>query len=291
MQRIQDIISSGKKTLSYEFFTPKTPEGRETLLANARTLVDAARPDFISVTYGAGGSTREHTTALVVRLQHDLGLPVMHHLTCIGHSRDELRSIVADLRMQGVENILALRGDPPSGTDIWQAHEDGFHYAWELARMIHDVAPECSIAGAGFPEGHPESPDLETDAANLVKKVDHGVSLLITQLFFETNLYSEYLKRIARHGINLPVLPGILPVTNYQNLINFTAGCQASVPESVHTRFAPLAEDDAATRQAGIDLAVRMSQELLASGAPGVHFYTLNRVEPVLSIVRKLGLR
>ncbi|HPH02449.1 MAG TPA: methylenetetrahydrofolate reductase [Spirochaetota bacterium] len=290
MQRIRDILASGTRTLSYEFFTPKTAEGRETLLQNARTLVAEARPDFISVTYGAGGTTREHTTALVVRLQHDLGIPVMHHLTCIGHSRDELRAIVSDLRMQGVDNILALRGDPPRGTDTWKAHPDGFHYAWELVRMIHEVAPECSIAGAAFPENHPESQDPELDAEYLRQKVEQGASFLITQLFFEVELYKNYLDRLGRHAVSVPVLPGILPVTNYQNLVNFTAGCKASIPDFVHKRFAPLASDDEATRQAGIDLAVEQCGHLMNAGSPGLHFYTLNRVEPVLSIVRKLGL-
>lgn len=291
MQRIQDILASGKKTLSYEFFTPKTDEGREALLANARTLVAAARPDFVSVTYGAGGSTREHTTALVVRLQHDLGLPVMHHLTCIGHSRDELRAIVSDLRMQGVDNILALRGDPPRGTDNWKAHPDGYQYAWELVRMIHEVAPECSIAGAAFPENHPESPDADTDARYLRQKIDQGISFLITQLFFDVALYQDYLARMSRYRIQTPVIPGILPVTNYQNLVNFTAGCKAGIPDFVHQRFAPIAEDEAATREAGIDLAVSQCRNLLAAGAPGLHFYTLNKVEPVLQIIRRLGLR
>ena len=291
MQRIQDILAAKKPTLSYEFFTPKTEEGRANLIATAHELVAAARPDFISVTYGAGGSTREHTTALVVRLQHELGIPVMHHLTCIGHSRDELRALVADLRMQGVSNILALRGDPPRGTDTWQAHADGFQYAWELARMIHEVAPECSIAGAGFPEGHPESADIETDAAQLQHKIDCGITFLITQLFFEAELYAAYVARLARHGVTIPSIPGILPITNYQNLLNFTAGCKASVPDAVHAIFKPLVDDDAATRAAGIDWAVAQTRDLIAAGAPGLHYYTLNRVEPVLSIVRKLGLR
>lgn len=291
MQRIQDILVSGRKTLSYEFFTPKTSEGRETLLATARTLVASARPDFISVTYGAGGGTREHTTALVVRLQQELGLPVMHHLTCIGHSRDELRSIVSGLSAQGVNNILALRGDPPRGTDTWKAHPEGYRYAWELVRLIHELAPECSIGAAAFPENHPESPDADSDTRYLRQKIDQGVTFLITQLFFEQTLYQDYLSRLARYNIRTPVLPGILPVTNYQNLINFTAGCKATIPASVHQRFAPLKEDEAATREAGIDLAVEQCRNLLALEAPGLHFYTLNRVEPVLEIIRRLGLR
>jgi methylenetetrahydrofolate reductase (NADPH) len=282
--------------LSYEFFTPKTEAGRENLFTNARLLVEKARPDFISITYGAGGSTREHTTELVVALQNTLRLPVMHHLTCIGHSRSELEDIITHIIREGIDNILALRGDPPRETNTakpgesWSAHPEGFTYSCELVALIKKLAPHCSVAGAGFPEGHPESSDLEEDAAQIGHKIAAGAEYLVTQLFFEVAAYTGYLRRLKRYGITLPVIPGILPVSNYQNLLNFTAGCKAGVPQALHDIFAPIQNDEDATRREGIAWAVRQARGLLEAGAPGLHFYTLNKTEPVLSIVRALGL-
>ena len=288
MPRIIDILRNKRPTISYEFFTPKTDAGRANLLQNARVLIQEARPDFISLTYGAGGSTRGSTTELAVELQETLGIPVMHHLICIGHSKSELESMICRLAREGIDNILALRGDPPKETETWNAHPEGFTHAWELAALIRKCAPECSIAGAGFPEGHPESTDLEEDAALLRHKAGAGVELLITQLFFETQLYTDYRARAARHGITLPIIPGILPIVNYQNLLNFTAGCKASVPKAVHDIFKPIEGDEEAVRREGIAWAARQARELTLAGAPGLHFYTLNKAEPVLSIMKAM---
>ncbi|MDR2734353.1 MAG: methylenetetrahydrofolate reductase [Spirochaetota bacterium] len=288
--RIIDILQAKNPALSYEFFTPKTDEGRKNLLANARLLAEKTRPDFVSLTYGAGGSTRTLTTALVTELQDMLGIPVMHHLTCIGQGRVALQGMIAALAEAGVDNILALRGDPPSGSDTWTPHPEGCVYASELIALIRLRYPECSIAAAGFPEGHPESGDPERDAERMKHKIRAGAEFLITQLFFETQLYTGYRERLARHGITVPILPGILPITHYQNLLKFTAGCKASVPQAVHDIFAPIAADEAATRREGIAWAVRQARELLDEGTPGLHFYTLNKAEPVLSIVKALQL-
>jgi methylenetetrahydrofolate reductase (NADPH) len=288
MPRVMDILQSKKPALSYEFFTPKTEKGRSNLLENARILAQNVRPDFISLTYGAGGSTRTCTTELAIELQETLQIPVMHHLTCIGHSRAELENMITRIAQAGIKNILALRGDPPKGSDTWRAHPEGFTYAWELAALIRKHVPECGIAGAGFPEGHPESSDLEIDVELLKHKINAGVEFLITQLFFETSLYTEYRARAARHGMTIPIIPGILPVSNYQNLLNFTASCKASVPEAICDIFEPIQNDEEAVRQEGIAWAIRQARELVEAGAPGLHFYTLNKAEPVLSIVRAL---
>jgi len=291
MPRIIEILQKKGPALSYEFFTPKTEAGRAKLLENARLLVEKAPPDFISLTYGAGGSTRADTSGLAIRLQETLGVPVMHHLTCIGQSKSELEDMITSLAREGIENILALRGDPPKGSEAWSAHPEGFRYASELAALIRRLAPLCSIAGAGFPEGHPESAGLESDAALLRHKIAAGVEYLITQLFFETPLYTEYRSRLARHGMSLPIIPGILPISNYQNLLNFTAGCKASVPQAIHDIFAPIQNDEEAVLREGVAWAIRQARELIDAGAPGLHFYTLNKVEPVLSIVSALAHR
>lgn len=289
MRGIPDILAARRPAFSCEFFTPKTPEGEAALRGHVERLAGGLALDFISVTYGAGGSTRQGTTRLVGELQRTTGLPVMHHLTCIGHSREELTAILREIEALGVRNVLALRGDPPRGETEWRPHPQGFQWARELIELIRADGYPCSVGVAGFPERHPASPDWDSELRHLKGKIDAGADFIVTQLFFEADLYFRYVERVRGAGITVPVIPGILPIANYPNLVRFVANCGASLPAAVHERFAPLAEDEAATLAAGIGAATDLCRELIAGGAPGIHFYTANKSESVLAVGRALG--
>jgi methylenetetrahydrofolate reductase (NADPH) len=286
--RIADILKKKKRTLSFEVFPPKTPKGVENLYAVAESL-NELKPDWFSVTYGAGGSTRELTMDIVVELQRRLGTPVMHHLACVGHTRSELEKILNDMKAKGICNILALRGDPPQPKEGETPFRGELEYCYELIELIHKHGDYFSIGVAGFPEGHILCSDKETDTKYLKLKIDAGGEFIITQLFFNTKDYFDYVNRVRKAGVKAPILPGILPVTNYQKLLDFAGRCGSNIPQSVHDIFKPLADNETATYEAGIKFAVEQCRELLAGGAPGLHFYSLNKIDPTREIVNRLG--
>ena len=273
--RIRELLSCGRPSISFEFFPPKDEAGfgrlRETL-ASLREL----SPTYVSVTYGAAGSARQPTIELVTHLKDDYGIEAMAHLTCIGASRDELWRILAQLDQAGVENVLALRGDPPAGSDGFEPHPDGFRYASELAAFAQREYRFC-LGGACYPEGHVESASLDEDLAHLQKKVDAGCEFLVSQLFFDNQRYFDFVARARAAGIGVPIIPGIMPITNVKQLERFTKMCGASIPELLLGELRRLQDDPDAVLSLGVAHATAQCLELLQRGAPGIHFYTLNK--------------
>lgn len=288
IRKIADILKEKKKTYSFEFFPPKTDSGRKKLIEETAKVYAGLRPDWFSVTYGAGGSTRQATMEIVDELQRRYDVPVMHHFTCVGHSQDDLKRIIGDMKKRNIRNILALRGDAPEGEKEWKPAPDGLEYCYQLIKLIKTYGDFFSIGVAGFPEGHIDSPDKETDSKYLKIKIDAGGEFVITQLFFDNKDYFEYLDRVKKIGVNVRILPGILPITNYQTLLKFCNTCGASIPEKVHDIFRPLDGNDEATYKAGVDFAVEQCNDLLKGVSPGLHFYSLNKVEPTREILSKV---
>lgn len=290
IRKITDMFKEKGRTFSFEFFPPKTQKGVENLYNTVRELNELG-PDFVSVTYGAGGSSRGTTMEICAEIQRIYDLTVMHHLTCVGHSQSELKEIICQMKKNNIKNILALRGDPPQGQNRWVAASDGFAYCYQLIDLIKEMDRDFfSIGVAGFPEGHINCPDRETDSKYLKIKIDHGGEFVVTQLFFDNTVYSEYIERLRRVGVHARLLPGILPITSYEGLLKFCKICGATVTKELHDIFGPLQHDDEATKKAGIEFAVKQCRNLLERGAPGLHFFTLNRVEPVRQIWKKLGI-
>jgi methylenetetrahydrofolate reductase (NADPH) len=273
--RICDCFRSGTPVFSFEFFPPKTDEGVRNLYATISELAPL-RPSFVSVTYGAGGSTRDLTVDLVTRIKGEIGLEAMAHLTCVGHSAEELAHVLDRLRAAGIENVLALRGDPPRGETQFVRPENGFGYAQELVRFIRSRYDFC-LGGAGYPEGHVEAPDRETDLVHLKEKAESGIDFIITQLFFDPEDYFRFVERARAIGISLPIVPGIMPVQNVNQVERFTTMCGASIPSALRAALEAVREDERAVITTGIDWATEQCRALLAGGAPGIHFYTLNR--------------
>jgi len=244
-------------------------------------------PGFVSVTYGAGGSTRDRTVDLVKEIRAT-GLETMAHLTCVGHSRAELEALVEQFLAMGVENILALRGDPPAGQQQFQAAPGGFSYAAELVRFIREKDHHLCIGGAGYPEGHVETPLREDDLRHLKAKVDAGLDFVITQLFFDNAFYFDFVERARRVGINVPIVPGIMPITNIEQLERFVRLCGATVPMRLVLQLERYRDDPEAVVQLGVAHATVQCMELLSRGVPGIHFYTLNRSPATRLIVSAL---
>jgi methylenetetrahydrofolate reductase (NADPH) len=284
--RIVDRLRRPGPAFSFEFFPPRSPEAVERLYATAREL-KAHDPTFVSVTYGAGGSTRELTVDLVTRMKHELCLETMAHLTCVGHTKEELAEVLERLAQGGVENVLSLRGDPPKGQTQFVRPEGGFGYAQELTRFITSRFAFC-IGGAAYPEKHPEAPDLDTDLAHLNEKVDSGAEFLITQLFFEPDDYFRFVERARKLGITVPIIPGLMPVTNVAQIHRFTSMCGARVPESLRDLLDRAKDDEQAVVAIGVEWASDQARRLLAGGAPGIHFYTLNRSHSSQMVVQNL---
>jgi methylenetetrahydrofolate reductase (NADPH) len=290
IKKISDIFNEKEKTFSMEFFPPKTPEGVNKLYKTVDEL-NKLGPDFFSVTYGAGGSTRGTTMDICIEIQKRFDVTVMHHLTCVGHSQKELQAILDRMMENNVKNVLALRGDSPKGVDDWKPADDGFEFCYQLNDFIHDNYDDFfSIGVAGFPEGHINCPDKETDTKYLKIKIDHGGEFVVTQLFFDNNLYSEYSERLKKAGVNVRVLPGVLPVTSYKGLLKFCDICGTSVSHEIHDIFKPIADDEEAVMREGIEFAVRQCKDLLDRGAPGIHFFSLNKTEPTREIWKRLGI-
>ncbi|MDQ2951247.1 MAG: methylenetetrahydrofolate reductase [NAD(P)H] [Chloroflexota bacterium] len=284
--RIVDRLRRPGPAFSFEFFPQRSPEAVERLYATAREL-KALDPTFVSVTYGAGGSTRELTVDLVTRMKHDLGLETMAHLTCVGHTTEELAEVLERLDAGGIENVLSLRGDPPKGETRFVRPEGGFGYAQELTRFIKSRFAFC-VGGAAYPEKHQDAPDLDTDLAHLKEKVDSGAEFLITQLFFEPDDYFRFVERARKSGIGVPILPGLMPVTNVAQIHRFTSMCGARVPESLRDLLDRAKDDEQSVIAIGVEWASDQARRLLAGGAPGIHFYTLNRSHSSQMVVQNL---
>jgi methylenetetrahydrofolate reductase (NADPH) len=288
--KIRYRLNPSNPCFSFEFFPPKTEEGVGSLL---KTLEDLAplEPGFVSVTYGAGGSTRDRTVELVTRIKKSSGIEAMAHLTCVGHTREELRAVLHRLRDAGVENVLALRGDPPLGQTTFEPVAEGFRYASELVRFIHEEEFPFCVGGACYPEGHVETGSREDDMRHLKAKVDAGLDFVITQLFFDNAFYFDFVERARRAGINVPIVPGIMPITNYEQVQRFTRMCGATVPMRLALQLERVKEQPDAVVQLGVAHATVQCMELLARGVPGVHFYTLNKSPATRMIVSALRAR
>jgi len=287
--KIGDLLASGKPVFSFEFFPPKTPEGEAQLF---QTLYDLKplNPGFVSMTYGAGGSTRAKTAEWVGRIQNEVGLLAMAHLTCASSTRDELYAILLNLQQIGAENILALRGDPPKGAAEFQAVPGGFSYAWELVAFIQErFADVFCLGSAAYPEGHPESASLGADLQNLKHKVDAGLDFVITQLFFNNALYFGFVERARKIGIGVPIVPGLMPITNLGQIRRFMDMCGASLPGPLLSRLEKAGDDARAVLEIGIEHTTRQAAELLAAGVPGIHFYTLNKSPATRRVLENLA--
>jgi methylenetetrahydrofolate reductase (NADPH) len=284
--RIDEILEDQRPVFSFEFFPPKTDEGERNLWSALEEL-KREEPAFVSVTYGAGGSTRDRTIGIVKRIKSEIGLEAMAHFTCVGATVEQLRGTLDEMRNAGVENVLALRGDPPEGQTEWTKTEGGLAYSTELARLISDNY-DFSIGAACFPEVHPEAADMEADIAFLKKKVEAGARFLITQLFFDNELYFDFVREARAAGIDVPIIPGIIPVTGYAQIKRFTERCGASLPEDYENELAARADDPDAVKDLGVAYATLQCADLLGRGAPGIHFYTLNRSPATRSILAAL---
>ncbi len=283
--KISRLLASRKPVFSFEFFPPKDDAAAAQLV---RTLEDlkSLKPNFISVTYGAGGSTRAKTLELVARIKNEVGIESMAHLTCVGHPRAEIGSILDALAEKGIENVLALRGDPPRDQKTFLPHPEGFQFANELAAEV--ARRNFCFGVAGYPEKHPEAPNREVDLLYLKRKVDTGASFVITQLFFDNAHYFDFVARARAAGITVPIIPGIMPVTNYSQITRFTALCGSKLPARFKTKLETAQADLQAVTRIGITHAVTQCQELLGKGAPGIHFYTLNKSHSTRKILEQL---
>jgi len=288
--KIRYRLNPSNPCFSFEFFPPKTDEGVADLLRTVEELAPLD-PGFVSVTYGAGGSTRDRTLDLVTRIKKDSGIEAMAHVTCVGHSKDELSQILDRLGSAGIQNVLALRGDPPQGQKQFVAAPGGFRFASELVAFIRERDYPFCLGGAGYPEGHIENPSREVDLKNLKTKVDAGLDFVITQLFFDNAFYFDFVERARRVGINVPIVPGIMPITNYEQLHRFVRLCGATVPMRLSLQLDKMKDDPMAVMQLGVAHATIQCIELLNRGVPGIHFYTLNRSPATRMIVSALRAR
>ncbi|HSN89719.1 MAG TPA: methylenetetrahydrofolate reductase [NAD(P)H] [Anaeromyxobacteraceae bacterium] len=279
----------GEPVFSFEFFPPKTDEGVRALFETVEALRPLA-PAFVSVTYGAGGSTRQRTLELVKRLKRETEIEAMAHVTCVGASRDEVAAVLDEVAEAGIQNVLALRGDPPLGEKVFRPHPAGFRYASELVAFIRSRPSRWGFAvgAAAYPEGHVETRDLARDLRHLGMKVEAGADFLVTQLFFENAHYWRFVERARAAGIEVPVLPGLMPFTNVEQVERFTAMCGASIPPLLRAAMEVRRSDPDAARDLGVAYATLQSAELLRRGAPGVHFYTLNRSSSTRAILAAL---
>jgi len=286
---IRELLASGRRSYSFEFFPPKTDEGEATLWRTIREL-EPLKPTFVSVTYGAGGSTRDRTIRIVQRIAAETNITAVAHLTCVGASRDEVRAVIRDIAAAGIRNVLALRGDPPGGPDAeWVPHPDGLQHADELVRLLHEEGDFC-VGVAAFPEGHPEAPDLATDVKHLANKVAAGADFAVTQFFFDAADYFRLVEMAGDVGCTVPIIPGIMPVTNVSQIERFAKLSGAAFPADLAERLHAVEDDPEAVRAIGVEVATDLCRELLDGGAPGLHFYTLNRSTATREIYERLGL-
>jgi methylenetetrahydrofolate reductase (NADPH) len=286
--RIDQILSGAKPNFSFEFFPPKTDVGEQNLYAALGEL-QKLEPSFVSVTYGAGGSTREKTIEIVKRIREQYGLEAMAHFTCVGASVGELRGTLEEMRAAGIDNVLALRGDPPAGQEQWTKTDGGLEYSRELVELIAGEYP-FAIGAACFPETHIHATSPEDDLEHLAAKVRAGVDFLITQLFFDNALYFRFVERARAAGIDVPIIPGIMPITQVGQVERMAKMSGSSIPEGLRGELHARGEDPEAVLDFGVAYATLQCAELLAAGAPGIHFYTLNRSPATRAILSALKL-
>ena len=285
--KIIDILSKKQASYSFEFFPPKSEEGWDQLFRTIESL-KVWKPAYVSVTYGAGGSTRRQTIDLVSRIKHEIGLESMAHLTCVESSQDQIRETLDNLKEKGIENVLPLRGDPPKGSNSFVKAENGFGYASELVKFIRDNQYSFCLGVAGYPEGHQECGNLDKDIENLKKKVDAGADFIITQLFFDNRFFFEFVDKVNAAGINIPILPGIMPIINVNQVKKFTKMCGASIPSNLIEDLEKVQDNAEDVQAIGVEHATQQCDELIQNGVPGIHFYTLNRSNSTLQILENL---
>jgi methylenetetrahydrofolate reductase (NADPH) len=294
MELIRDIharkAAAGQPVVSFEFFPPKTGEGDRTLLETTLPALQALRPDYCSVTYGAGGGTREKTLAIVDRIQREHGLTTMCHLTCVNATAEELRAVLLQARSLGVKNILALRGDPPGGNGVFTRTVGGFEYSYQLVQFIKQMGGFC-VGTAGFPEGHVACrAGRESDWDHLKNKIDCGADFVLTQLFFANEDFFRFRDYLGKKGVTVPLCPGIIPILSAHQIKRFTALCGAALPAPLLASLEKHVDDDEGCAQFGIEYATQQCAELLRHGVPGLHFYTLNKARSTAAVLRNLSL-
>ena len=285
--KLRDILRKNGPTISCEFFPPKTDQGEQNLW-NCIQELKVISPDFVSVTYGAGGSTQDRTKRIVTRIKKETDLDPVAHLTCVGATRTELSDLLDEYADTGIENILALRGDAPEGMDHFEATVGGFAYASDLTKFIFERG-EFSIGVASYPEGHPESKNgVEDDIHYLKVKQDNGADAVITQYFFNNDDFYRFRELATKAGVTIPLVPGIMPIGNYDQVSRFSTMCGASMPAWITERMTPYRKDLDAMKAIGIEIATEQCRDLLSQGVAGLHFYSLNKSEATISIVNQL---
>jgi methylenetetrahydrofolate reductase (NADPH) len=285
--RVDQIIETAQPVFSFEFFPPKTDDGQRNLEG---ALADLRKddPDYVSVTYGAAGSTRERTVEVTKWIKEDLGLEAMAHLSCVGEPVERLREILDEISAAGIDNVLALRGDPPRGESEWRPHPDGLKYSVDLIELIRADYDFC-VGATCFPEVHPEAADLDHDLRYLKRKAEAGATFLITQLFFDNEDYFRFVESARDYGIDLPIIAGIMPITNFEQIKRFTTLCGAAIPVALSEQLeARNSEGEEAVAELGVAYATLQCADLLARGAPGIHFYTLNKSPATRAILSAL---
>ncbi len=287
-KKFSDFYKTGKPRFSFEVFPTKTPEGSENLLVVLKNL-KKFDPAFVSVTYGAMGSTQDLTKDLSIRIQKEVGTPTAFHFTCVGSNRDSVQAYVDTLKKEGLSLIVALRGDPPQGHQSFTPPVNGFRYANELVAYLKNL-DGFSLAVAGYPEGHIEAPSKEADLLNLKRKVDAGADIVITQLFFDNRDYFDFVEKAEKAGIRTPIIPGLMPIQSLKQVEKISSLCGAKIPKPLHQRLLSAAEKDdtQGLTQIGIEQTLQQSQELLAAKVPGIHFYTLNKEEAISQVIDSL---
>lgn len=283
--KVHEAYGPGKFGLSFELFPPKTPAGERLLFENLTELL-AFEPSYITCTYGAGGSTRDKTLEIVERVRQDFGHSVASHLTCVGSTVEQLRDYLHEAARRGIENIVALRGDPPQGETQFRAVEGGLHYANELVALVRAEFPQFGIAVAGYPEKHLEAPDADIDLENLKRKVGAGADVVITQLFYNNDDFFRFRDRCDQTGIDVPIVPGVLPVTNLAQIQRITSLCGACLPERFVRDLLDRGDSDEAQFEIGVDFATQQVQGLIDAEAPGIHFYVLNKSPATCRVLR-----
>jgi methylenetetrahydrofolate reductase (NADPH) len=284
--RIDGILAERRPVFSFEFFPPKTSEGLSNLRETLAVLSNDA-PDFVSVTYGALGATRDTTIDIVKWIKQDLGIEAMAHFTCVGATTEQLRKTLDEIEAAGVENVLALRGDPPAGQDEWVQTDGGLLYSTELIALLNEHYG-FAVGAAAFPEVHPQAASPESDISFLKAKQDAGASFLITQLFYDNELYFDFVGRARDAGVTVPIIPGVMPVTNLRNIRRITELCKSEIPEPFERQLEAREDDPQALQDLGVAYATLQCVDLLARGAPGIHFYTLNRSPATRAILAAL---
>ncbi len=289
MKTLPEIFQSNSPVISIEVFPPKTEQGDRSLF-NMLDRLAQYKPAFISCTYGAGGSERTRTVDLCQRIQQQFEIPTTAHLTCVGSSRAEIIDILNSANAAGVKNIMALRGDAPEGAQTFEATEGGLAFANELVQLIREHFPEMGIGVAAYPEKHTEAPDLPTDLKNLKRKIDAGADVAFTQLFFENDNFYRFREMYEQAGCHIPLVPGIMPITEFARIKRITALCGAIFPDELASRLEAVQDDKQAQMEIGVNHAIAQCQDLLNQGAPGIHFYALNKSRACQQILDALDL-